>query len=503
MVTANPTAAPATQINLNAPLKWTTATPLQQKMLRALQGNILKGHGRLFTANIFIAFGAAPLVSRRLVRDIANHHVIDAYAQLLAAKHFKETGEPGGDFCHLAISFAGYEALGLAASAPPDPDFRLGMRDPASLTALHDPAVSQWEEPFRHALHAVVLAASETEATCARLTGKLIERIEAGGATVLHVQHGKQLMSAAGEGIEHFGYVDGRSQPLMLVEDIDNEVGAAGSSRWDPAFPLGTALVPDPGVTDVAVKPYSFGSYFVFRKLEQHVRGFKKREQDIADTLGLTGGARELAGALIVGRFEDGTPVTMSDTPRTDNPPHNQKPPNDFNYEGDAGRRCPFHGHIRKTNPRGSGGAEPEAAERGHLMARRGITYEDVKRMLNPEELPEAEDSAEFDAKVAPKLPPGGVGLLFMAYNNVIGNQFKFTQQFWANANNFPVGKPNPNNGIDPVIGQAASVGNPRVPKAWDDPSAGDSLNCSFSGFVQMKGGEYFFSPSLSFLKAL
>ena len=503
MVTANPAAAPAAQINLNAPLKWTAATALQQKMLRALQGNILKGHGRLFTANIFLTFGADAQAARRLVRDMANHHVIDAYAQLLATKHFKETGEPGGDFCHLALSFAGYHALGRAASAPTDPDFRLGMRDPASIAALHDPAVSHWEKPFRHALHAIVLAASETEATCARLTAGLIERIEDSGATVQHVQHGKQLMSAAGEGIEHFGYVDGRSQPLMLVEDIDNEVGAAGSSRWDPAFPLGTALVPDPGVADPAAKVYSFGSYFVFRKLEQHVRQFKKREQDIADTLGLTGGARELAGAMIVGRFEDGTPVTMSNTARTAEPPHNQKPPNDFNYEGDAGTRCPFHGHIRKTNPRGTGGAEPEADERKHLMARRGITYEDVKRPVNPEELPEGEDSAEFDAKVAPHLPTGGVGLLFMAYNNVIGNQFKFTQQTWANTNNFPVGKPNPTNGIDPIIGQAAAVGDPRVPNVWDDPGAGINLACQFSGFVQMKGGEYFFSPSLSFLKAL
>jgi deferrochelatase/peroxidase EfeB len=31
------------------------------------------------------------------------------------------------------------------------------------------------------------------------------------------------------------------------------------------------------------------------------------------------------------------------------------------------------------------------------------------------------------------------VGLLFMAYNATIGQQFKFTQQVWANNKNFPV----------------------------------------------------------------
>ena len=497
------TTAATAPINLNAPLKWTDASPLQLQMLRALQGNILKGHGRHFTANIFIQFGADTRVSRRLIRDIANHHVTDAHAQLLAAKQFKHNSKPGGDFCHVALSFTGYTALGEGDNAPADPDFRSGMRDTASLRALGDPDLSDWEDAFRKPLDAMVLAAAETEGTCARLTGKLIALIEGAGATVVHIQRGKQLISAAGEGIEHFGYVDGRSQPLMLVEDIDAEAGATGTARWDPQFPLSTALVVDVGVTAAPDNQYSFGSYFIFRKLEQHVRRFKKREQEIADILKLKGDDRELAGAMIVGRFEDGTPVTMSNTARTAQPPFDQVPPNDFNYDGDEGARCPFHGHIRKTNPRGSGGKESETDERKHLMARRGITYEDVKRVVHPDELPEADDSAAFDLHVAPHLPDGGVGLLFMAYNNDIGNQFKFTQRFWANANNFPGGKANTNNGMDPVIGQATTPGDQRMPTVWDDTSKPDDLTCAFSGHVQMKGGEYFFSPSLPYLKGL
>ena len=112
-----------------------------------------------------------------------------------------------------------------------------------------------------------------------------------------------------------------------------------------------------------------------------------------------------------------------------DRPAGLESPRNDFDYTGDAAAsRCPFHAHIRKTNPRGSGGFEPEPAERLHIMARRGIPYEDVPRPLHPDGLLKAESLAEFLAKVAPDLPAGGLGLLFMAYNAKIDDQFAFTQ---------------------------------------------------------------------------
>ena len=224
------------------------------------------------------------------------------------------------------------------------------MKAVSSLSALGDPAVSAWEDPFQQDLHGVVLAAADTESETASVAIAMKTLITEAGGTVLHTQHGKALRNAAGVGIENFGYVDGRSQPLLLQEDIDEETETAGSSRWNPAFPLSAALLKDPGTSDT----FSHGSPFVFRKLEQDVRQFKTREQEVADVLELTGDARELAGALVVGRFEDGTPVTLSDEA------HGGPPANNFSYAGDAGSRCPFHAHIRKVNSRGSGGAEPE-----------------------------------------------------------------------------------------------------------------------------------------------
>lgn len=481
-------------ITLTAPLKWTNATHDELLLLQSLQGNILKGHGREFANIIFFQFDTnKKLESRRLLRELANYHITNAHRQLIDAENFKQHGKNGGGFTHLALSFAGYEALGLASVAPTDVDFRAGMKAASSISALVDPAVTDWEPPFRQDIHGVLLAAQDTEYEAAVLTAALLELLGEAGCSVLHIQHGQAVRNSVGDGIEHFGYVDGRSQPLMLVEDIEKEVASAGTSRWDPAFPLSTALIKDSGTQDTT----SFGSYFVFRKLEQAVRNFKTREQEVANLLGLTGEARELAGALIVGRFEDGTPVTLSNEAR------GETPPNNFNYAEDAGTRCPFHAHIRKTNPRGTGGAEPEALERGHIMPRRGIPFEDQKRITHPAELADALNMAEFNDAIAPKLPVDGVGLLFMAYNHDIGKQFKFTQQIWVNNSGFPLNPPGPH-GIDPIIGQGVNVaGEQKLSTVWDSPSAPINSNCAFSGFVTMKGGEYFFSPSLTFLRNL
>lgn len=484
-------------IVLNKPLRWKTANPDELKLLENLQGNILKGHGRHFTANVFIQFDPAKKVEcKRMLRELGNLHVTSAHRQLLDTASFQAGKTGGGGLVHVALASKGYDALGLTASAPADVDFKKGMKDPTSIAALTDPAVNTWEAPFQLDIHALVLIAHENEAKTAALVKKLVELITDAGAKVVHIQHGKALLNAKGDGIEHFGYVDGRSQPLLLAEDIDHEAANGGIARWDPTFPLTAALVPDPGVPVPAGEVNtSFGSFFIFRKLEQAVRAFKTREQQIADTLGLVNDARESAGAMIVGRFEDGTPVTQSNTAQ------GLAPINDFNYTGDPGSRCPFHAHIRKVNPRGTGGAEPVAQERLHIMPRRGIPFEDVKRAIHPDELPESSSLAEFLANVAPKLPVNGVGLLFMAYNAVLGQQFKFTQQTWANNPNFPIPG---THGIDPVIGQGTNAPGAQVmPKEWDNPAASTNAGCPFAGFVTMKGGEYFFSPSLSFLKSL
>ena len=481
-------------IDLSKPLRWQAATHEEQQMLRALQGNILKGHGRPETTNLFFRFDTGrSLESRRAVREIANYHVTTAFEQLLQTQRYQHGGPTGKTFVGVFLSYTGYVAVGCEGAAPSaEPEFVKGMKDPASMAAVGDPvpAHRHWEPHFAQQIDAMVLI-GDMERNGVRLErDQVVAIFESAGAILLHEQRGSVVKDKNSNGIEHFGYVDGRSQPLLLVEDIEREARDAGIDRWDPQFDLGTVLVHDMPAPD----NISFGSYFVFRKLEQHVRAFKRREQQLATKLGLTTAeAREIAGAMVIGRFEDGTPVTLSPEGR------NQTPPNDFDFSGDNGTRCPFQAHIRKVNPRGSspGGL---ADERQHIMARRGIPYEDKIRAVHPSDVPGSDNLAEFDSKVARLLPVDKVGLLFMAYNSSLTRQFVFTQSSWASNGNFSVA----NTGIDPVIGQGFGIGTPlpKWPEQWDEP-ASTTQTFDFHGFVRMRGGEYFFAPSLSFLKAL
>ena len=91
-------------------------------------------------------------------------------------------------------------------------------------------------------------------------------------------------------------------------------------------------------------------------------------------------------------------------------------------------------------------------------------------------------------------MPEEGVGLLFQSYQSSITDQFEFLQETWANNKNFPI----PNAGLDPIIGQSEekkSTG--QFATIWGDP--GSFKTAEFSQFVTMKGGEYFFTPSIPF----
>jgi len=312
----------------------------------------------------------------------------------------------------------------------------------------------------------------------------LLASIPIKAVTVLAIERGRAYHNKNGDGIEHFGYVDGRSQPLLRDQDIEAEATRGdGIARWNPAFPISQVLVKDPAVTDAN----AFGSYFVFRKLDQNVKLFKKAEAALGKKLQQLAKQRgqafdpEFAGAMIVGRFEDGTPVVLQRAEGMHNPV-----PNDFDYVGDpAGVKCPFHAHIRKVNPRGDTArmfGVPIADERAHIMARRGITYGTRKQ----------NKSREFvDA------PSGGVGLLFMAYQSTIVNQFEFTQQAWANNEGFI----QPATGVDPIVGQGGAAKHTHR-AGWGDATA-PSVAVRFADFVTLKGGEYLFAPSLAFFAAL
>jgi Dyp-type peroxidase family len=479
-------------VNLNQLLTLAGATAAEQAMLDNLQANILRPHVRDHMSILFLNFADQAEARAFLVALAATNNGLAKSAAIHFAElaQFHATGAPGTPYVGVGLSATGYAAIGVN-STPADTSFGRGMTSAASRSILGDPPVSVWEQPFRQLtaqtrIHAVVAIGDATDAAVSTARDAVLS-LMTDSITLVAEETGLAQRNAAGEGIEHFGYIDGRSQPLFITEDVTNEQDSTdGTNVWNPNAGLAQVLVPDPAAPDPTVH---FGSYFVFRKLEQNVRRFRQAEHDLAVTLGITDADR--AGAMIVGRFRDGTPLTLQRADSAADPIMNN-----FTYDSDVtGDKCPFHGHIRKTNPRGSGGAELLPDERRHLMARRGQTYG------NRTDVP-FDETVPITAR-----PTDGVGLLFMAFNSKInfdadgvpGAQFDFTQAVWANNPAFPVGPPPPP-GLDPVIGQGARPGQ-SYPLTWSESDR--SVVPAIAQAVQMRGGEYFFMPSLPFLRGL
>jgi Dyp-type peroxidase family len=483
--------------------------PLRKPLLNDLQGNILSGHGRDHATHLFIRFSADAAKSRAWLRKTAQKYVVSAAVQHAKSKAFRLRAEDGGIFGHISLSAAGYRALGFTAADFPKASnlqkrserqgysdvFAAGMK--ARKPYLLDPEITTWDAGFQTEIHALVILAGDSEASVNKAADAVIASLSAAADGVIGVvvarENGTGLTRQLDPNdpstvahVEHFGYVDGRSQPVLLAEQLAAEKAAGGISAWDPSAPLSLALVPDP----LGKGEASYGSFLVFRKLEQNVRAWNRAVSSLAQELGVK---QELAGAMAMGRFKDGTPVVEQGVSgRTD--VHNN-----FDFAGDPnGRRCPFQSHIRKTNPRGEGigaaGDDSVEEERGHRILRRGIPYGGALTTSNvPEEQPEA-----------------GVGLLFLCYQSDIWEQFEFIQRRWSNNPYFlqPQKSKAPGydqTGLDPVIGQARpdSPARPAAnwPKGWDNETI--RVETQLANFVTMKGGEYFFSPSMSFLLGL
>jgi Dyp-type peroxidase family len=469
-------------VTLDKPFSWKSAGPADLAMLQKLQPNILKAHIREFLTVLFVRFDDAA-AARIALKKISQTLMKSALKHLQEIEAFHASATPGTSYVGVGLTAKGYDKLGIpAAKKPGDPSFLLGMQG----AGLGDSLPASWDAAFKQDVHAVILIGDQLKPLRDATLAKVMALLTPAAKFHVSVQEGQGLHNENGDGIEHFGYVDGRSQPIFLTEDVQNEhLREDGTTNWDPGFGPGRAIVPDPTGAD----PQSqFGSYFVFRKLEQNVRLFKDEEEKLADRLGLTGDDAERAGAMIIGRFEDGTPLAVQADAGSHSPVQN-----DFTYNSDGdGGKCPFFAHIRKVNPRSSGGFEPASGERLHIMARRGQTY--GVRTDNPN-----------DGEITNK-PEKDVGLLFMAFNANLGEQFEFAQKSWANAEGFPkvpLGRGSP--GLDMVIGQGhrSDIDGPKTWGADFELAAQHGKVAPVPQAVTMKGGEYFFMPSLPTLAAL
>jgi len=466
-----------------------------QAALQDTQGNILKSNGRNNFHYLFVRFTAGPDQAGPWLATMAATYVTSAWTQYQGAQQHRQTGADAGLFVNLCLSAHAYAALGLTGAMPDDTSFIAGAK--AAVGRLNDPPVEQWDAGYQGDIDALVMVADDDAQRLAQAVTDITSSLTGVGEIVvdetgaaMRVDRNGQVSPDHGQVREHFGFADGVSQPLFFDSDIQRALKQSGGfDDYDPSAPLGLALLKDPGGSE-----NGYGTYFVYRKLAQDVAGFHGDIKNAAAALAAQAGRPatpadvELAGAYTVGRFPDGTPVVTQDVPG------GRTGPNNFNYADDVdGVKCPFHAHIRKANPRGDKlqqFGEPATHDRMHRIVRRGVSYGPIT--LDPP-------------------PDADVGLLFVSAQSSIVSQFEFIQTQWANFDDFL----RFGTGLDPVIGQAPDQ-KPTVPQQWPR-EYGRFNQLSFSGpnppsevspyvpyqfaeWVTLRGAEYFFVPSLSFL---
>jgi Dyp-type peroxidase family len=443
-----------------------------------IQGNILKGNGRSHTSHIFFKFKQGCIQEAKDFIKNFSATITTAKKQKEQSEKFKENKVQ--DFFKVffltanGYKFLEFDNIGFKS-------MKEAEKEAVESSNYDHP--NYWDDNFKQEkseIHGMIMVAYGKDSIVLPANAKPnegqkernelnseVEKIVTSLRNVadfIFIEKGDSIKNANGDDVEHFGYVDGISQPILITNDRNPDT----ITNWDPIMPLDLVLLQDPLMPNNA---NAYGSFFVFRKLEQNVQGFKQAEENL--------GQGELGGALLVGRFENGMPVELSheDTEIAGIPVSDEFVGKLNNFEYSASGACPFHAHIRKTNPREATFdttknphvlMETLEQVKRHAMARRGIIYGHRSKHPNEEEIKE--------------MPKDGVGLLFMSYQSSIEKQFEFIQRKWANSNGFQV----PNTGQDLVIGQLEQT-----------------RKNGFGKFVKLKGGEYFFAPSMEFLRTI
>jgi Dyp-type peroxidase family len=265
---------------------------------------------------------------------------------------------------------------------------------------------------------------------------------------------------------EHFGFKDGISQPVPAPADAP----PTGLS-WDDKVKVGEVLQGFPTERDkgyaVPEQPDALldrGSFLVVRKLRQYTGRFARRTYQEAKKIGLD---QELVMAKLMGRWRDGRPLASPETTG-----------NDFNFAKDPhGSACPFHSHIRRTNPRDLGGTAFSKSRMPRIL-RRGMSY---GAPVHPD-APDDEDR----------------GLVFMAYNAHLAEQFEVVQR-WVAGGNASGGYSAQS---DPLLGVVDGSGGPRL-FTFEHDGRPHEIDLGPDPFVTLQWGAYFFVPSVAALKGL
>jgi len=372
----------------------------------------------------------------------------------------------------LAFTWTGLRALGVdedALATFPD-EFREGMAARADIlgdTGAHAP--QHWVGGLAgdevHAIAILFARDDEEHRRCVGEHDKLVARCD-GVRTLSYLD--LNASPPFNYAHDHFGFRDRLSQPVMKGSGEEPTPGS-GPALEPGEFILG---YPDEyGPAEDIPQPKDLsrnGSYMAYRRLQEHVGTFRAYLAENADTPE----EQELLAAKFMGRWRSGAPLVLA--PHADDPELGADPMrnNDFNYKemDPLGYACPLGSHARRLNPR-----DTAHNMNRRRMIRRGATYG-----------PALPDGAPEDGEER------GIAAFIICASLV--RQFEFAQNVWINDKSFhELG-----NEHDPICGAQDGNLDFTVPKR---PIR--KVHKGIPAFTTLRGGAYFFLPSLTALRYL
>jgi Dyp-type peroxidase family len=358
---------------------------------------------------------------------------------------------------------------------------------------------STWEAPWTDQdFDAIVAIYGEHPSDVDRLVATLQGTLVA-GVTIAHFERGGALPEAP-RYTEHFGYVDGISQPAVAGSGAPRDHRGDGTPDWKSfdkyavlhpedwrSLRAGDFVIGHLDETDrtcYAEDPFTLnGSFLVFRKLEQDVPLFDRKLREWAgigeseDVCRMGELEMERIAGKLVGRSRGGDPLV---------PGGGGSDRNDFGFRMDPhGVYCPAGAHIRRANPRDDPAGPNEAQVTQHRVIRRGHPYG-----------PKWEKGVNDNTKR---------GLLFVAINADINRQFEYIQMNWMNGS-LSSSKLTVPDDADPLVGNN-EPGHSKFLIPEDKPhllkTKMPTICWDLPSFVTARGGEYFFVPSLAAVDAV
>lgn len=404
---------------------------------------------------------------------------------------------------NLAFTFAGLTALGLPSgllgSFPED--FRQGMKARKITNGdVIDSDPERWEASWRdNRVHVWLGVYAVDDVELKKRVAQITSLDPANSAFTIAGEQPVNVVPAPPDPttgypeaalIEHFGFVDGISNPA--VEGISRPGDYAGTklsqkhdrASWLPLAP-GEFLLghykdeaderpPAPAALELATN----STFMVYRKLRQNVPGFWS---DIKAKAAAAKIERIALAEHMVGRSMSGAALIQD-----------AGSANDFRYHADPqGGQCPLGAHVRRVNPRDQLGFGTVLVDR-HRLLRRGIPYG-----TPIERLPEkARGDAPWNAEDHDER-----GLIFIVLNASISRQFEFVQRRWVNDGDaFHLSRER-----DPIAGNHVEPTHFRLSARASGmgPEQRVTICPDVRHFVTTRGGDYFFLPGLGAMRYL